>query len=533
MTGKGRSYRSTRKALRSPGRPPVARRAHRRKFRSAIAVGRSSEDAASDAGVSSPVGARWFRQAGGMPPSQVAPSAEPASGRYLSFAEREEIALRRVQGHGVREIARRLGRAESTLSRELRRNAATRSGCFAYRATTAQWHADRAAGRPKPAKLTTTERWRAYGQERRAGRAATGSTMGPRPERGADRASTAARLAHDKPMRVSHEAIYQSLDIQGRGAPTRPLTTCLRSGRALRMPRSRPSGRGTSVVTPEVRISERPADVADRAGRGDREGDPIIGLDRSAIGTLVERTTRFTMLLHLPPMPGHGERPRAKNGPALAGRGGEPLADPVGLRALRLRARVVVRAGSAAVSALLRSESPAKPGFEWVSIAVCWETRRSPTLSDRVWTAPAGQGLDRVPAVGRSRPCIRRLICSTVAARPDEVRRRSGPNQWRALGCAPVRTGVPIAVSPSVRHHLTSRLTVSVPAANGRRVLSCRVGPVALAGPDKRPDDPRHPVGERDRDDLHGLFLQHAPEPVVPGPAAPPRADLRHGAEVE
>ena len=86
----------------------------------------------------------------------------------------------------------------------------------------------------------------------------------------------------------------------------------------------------------------------------------------------------------------------------------------------------------------------------------------------------------------------------------------------RALEALRSELGVPIAVSPSVRHHLTSRLTVSVPAANGRRVLSCRVDPVALAGPDKRPDDPRHPVGERDRDDFHRLFLQHAPEPVRP-----------------
>ena len=103
-------------------------------------------------------GTRWFREAGGMPPSHLAPSAKPPSGRYLSFAEREEIALLRVQGHGVREIARRLGRAPSTLSRELRRNAATRGGGLEYRATTAQWHADRAARRPKPAKLAVNAR---------------------------------------------------------------------------------------------------------------------------------------------------------------------------------------------------------------------------------------------------------------------------------------------------------------------------------------------------------------------------------------
>ena len=101
------------------------------------------------------VGARWFRRADGMPPSHLAPSAKPWSGRNLTYAEREEIAILRAQRHGVREIARRLERAPATISRELRRNAATRSGGLAYRAMTAQWHADRSARRPKPAKLAS------------------------------------------------------------------------------------------------------------------------------------------------------------------------------------------------------------------------------------------------------------------------------------------------------------------------------------------------------------------------------------------
>ncbi len=120
-------------------------------------------------GVSPAVGTRWFRDAGGIPPATLAPSSTPLSGRYLSFAEREEIAVCRAQGLGVREIARRLGRAPSTISRESRRNAATRSGGLEYRATTAQWHAERAARRPKAAKLATNAVLRAYVQDRLAG----------------------------------------------------------------------------------------------------------------------------------------------------------------------------------------------------------------------------------------------------------------------------------------------------------------------------------------------------------------------------
>jgi hypothetical protein len=104
-----------------------------------------------------------------MPPSTLRRSSKPLSARYLSLSEREEIALWRAQGHGVREVARRLGRAASTVSRELRRNAATRSGGLEYRATTAQWHAERAARRPKPAKLVTHPALRAYVQERLSG----------------------------------------------------------------------------------------------------------------------------------------------------------------------------------------------------------------------------------------------------------------------------------------------------------------------------------------------------------------------------
>jgi IS30 family transposase len=286
-----------------------------------------------------------------MAPTHLSVSAKPVSARYLSFQEREEIALMRVQGLGVRHIARTLNRAPSTISRELRRNAATRGGALDYRATTAQWHADRSAERPKPAKLTTNDALRSFVQDRLSGLitradgnavegpsvAWKGRRHGPRQHRRWARAWSPEQISHrlrrdfpdDETMRISHEAIYQALYVQGRGALRRDLTACLRTGRALRMPRARARGRGKSFVTSEIMISERPADAADRAVPGHWEGDLILGLNRSAIGTLVERTTRFTMLLHLPPMPGHGDGPRVKNGPPLAGHGAEAVRDAI------------------------------------------------------------------------------------------------------------------------------------------------------------------------------------------------------------
>jgi IS30 family transposase len=329
----------------------VARREDRRRFWTAIAAGRSSEDAAVEVGVSPAVGVRWFREAGGMPPSTLARSSRPPSGRYLSFAEREEVALWRAQGHGVREVARRLGRAASTVSRELRRNAATRGGALEYRATAAQWHAERAARRPKRAKLAANPALRTYVQDRLAGAvvapggaAVTGPAVSWKGRRHGRRQNRrwgmawspqqiARRLRLDFPgdeaMRISHEAVYQALYVQGRGALRRELTACLRTGRALRVPRARTRGRGQPFVTPEILISQRPAAAEDRAVPGHWEGDLILGLRGSAIGTLVERTTRFTILLHLPPMEGHGAAPREKNGPALAGHGAEAVRDAI------------------------------------------------------------------------------------------------------------------------------------------------------------------------------------------------------------
>ncbi len=306
-------------------------------------------------GVSPAVGARWFREGGGMSPIDLA----PPSGRYLCFAEREEIALLHAQSLGVREIAQQLGRSPATVSRELRRNAATRSGGLEYRATTAQWHADRRAKRPKPAKLAENERLRAYVQARLAG---TVMGAGGKPIRGPDVPSWKGRrhgrradrqwgtcwspeqisqrlridFPHDETMRISHEAIYQALYIQGRGALRRELSACLRTGRALRVPRARTQLRGKNFIGPEVMISQRPAEVGDRAIPGHWEGDLILGLNSSAIGTLVERATRFTMLLHLPPMPGHRVSARAKNGPALAGHGAEAVRDAIAAKVVAL-----------------------------------------------------------------------------------------------------------------------------------------------------------------------------------------------------
>ena len=329
--------------MRSPGRPTAGRREHRYRFWKAIGRGMSSEDAGKAAGVSQAVGTRWFRESGGMPPFNLA----TLSGRYLSFVEREEVALLHSQRFGVREIARRIDRSPSTISRELRRNASTRGE---YRATTAQWHADRKAKRPKLAKLAANDELRRYVQDRLAGVIAapdgtsvpgpkvhwSGRRHGPRQDRrwaaSWSPEQIANRLRVDFPddalMRVSHEAIYQALYVQARGALRRELVACLRTGRALRVPRARTRGRGKNFITSEVMISERPAEAKDRAVPGHWEGDLIIGLRSSAIGTLVERSTRYTLLLRLPRMECHGQ-PRVKNGPALAGHGAEAVRDAI------------------------------------------------------------------------------------------------------------------------------------------------------------------------------------------------------------
>lgn len=335
-----------RSPMRSPGRPPPRVEVQRR-FWARIAEGLSSEEAGVECGASGPVGSRWFRESGGMPPIALA----PPSGRYLTFVEREEIALLKTRGLGVREIARRLDRSPSTISREIRRNAATRGGQLDYRASVAQWKAELAARRPKTAKLAVNDRLRKYVQDRLAGVIEhqdgtpvpgpefrwIGRRHGRRKDRRWARAWSPEQIANrlpvdfpdDQSMRISHEAVYQALYVQGRGALRRELVACLRTGRALRVPRARARSRGKTFVTAELMISERPAEALDRAVPGHWEGDLILGLGSSAIGTLVERNTRFTMLLHLPRMEGHGGGPRAKNGPALAGHGAEAVRDAI------------------------------------------------------------------------------------------------------------------------------------------------------------------------------------------------------------
>jgi IS30 family transposase len=323
----------------SPGRPTVAWREDRVKFWAAIAAGAKTEDAVTAAGVSSPVGFRWFRHAGGVNPCLPA----VVSGRYLSFPEREEIAILKAKGLGVRAIAREIGRDPSTISRELRRNASTRTWKLDYKASIAQWHAERRARRPKVAKLVANDALREYVQDRLAGVVvdADGRAAGPdgpawkgrnKPHRkdrrwvqGWSPEQISQRLRVDFPdneaMRISHEAIYQALYVESRGALRRELVACLRTGRALRVPRSRTRQQAWAHVTPDVLISERPAEADDRAVPGHWEGDLVIGLERSAIGTLVERTTRFTMLIHLPREDGYRHKHTVKNGPALAGYG--------------------------------------------------------------------------------------------------------------------------------------------------------------------------------------------------------------------
>jgi IS30 family transposase len=279
------------------GRPPVPVEVQR-SFWVAVAEGVSVVDSGVVAGVSRPTAQRLFARSGGVTPSLRTPRKVPAEGGRLTLAEREDIACFRAQGKGVREIARELGRDPATISRELKRNSGSAATSGRYRASTAQQRADeraRAGGRARPAKLASDLRLRREVQTRLEQRHSP--------------VQIARRLREDFPdepeMWVSHETIYQSLYVQGRGGLKRELTACLRTGRALRRPRRQAQARreqqGQQRIKDMVMISERPAEVADRAVPGHWEGDLILGAaNKTAIGTLVERSTRFVMLLHLP-----------------------------------------------------------------------------------------------------------------------------------------------------------------------------------------------------------------------------------------
>lgn len=257
----------------------------RREFWRGVRAGVGVADAAAAVGVAVSQGYRWVSEAGGVCPRlTVVPAG--ARSRFLSFAEREEIAALRSAGQGVREIAGALGRSPATISRELVRN----SGWTGYRASGAQARADQQARRPKVAKLADNPRLREHVQDQLQQKLSPAQIAGRLP----------MLFPDDLEMRVSHETIYQSLYVQSRGALKRDLTQHLRTGRALRRPRRKDGERQTRIPG-MVNIAQRPAEAEDRAVPGHWEGDLITGAaNKSAIGTLVERSTGFVLLLHLP-----------------------------------------------------------------------------------------------------------------------------------------------------------------------------------------------------------------------------------------
>ena len=273
-------------------RPTIAL-AVARGFWARVDDGLSVVDAARSAGVSRASGQRLFAASGGVKPSWAPPTTSGWPGSRLSLEERHQIAALRQTTHSIRAIAAELGRPPSTISRELARN----GGRGGYSAAAAQAEADSRARergrRASPAKLATNLRLRGEVQKR------LGKNHSP--------AQIARRLRIDFPddpeMWVSHEAIYQAIYIQARGGLKRELATHLRTGRSLRKPRRQAQARQSfGPMKDMVMISERPAEVADRAIPGHWEGDLIMGSkeSNSAIGTLVERVTGFLLLVHLP-----------------------------------------------------------------------------------------------------------------------------------------------------------------------------------------------------------------------------------------
>jgi IS30 family transposase len=254
----------------------------RARFWSARASGATLREAAKAAGVSKTTGHYWLRDSGGRRPR----ARRPRPALRLSLAEREEISRGLAAGLTLTVIAQGMGRSTSTVSREVARNRGPRG----YRAVQADRLAEARARRPKPAKLAVDAVLRAHVEQRLAQR------WSPQ--------QISARLVCDFPnnprMRVSHETIYSSLFVQARGALRGELTACLRTRRVRRRPQRRvlfPPQR----IRDKVMISQRPIEVAERVVAGHWEGDLIVGkANQSYVGTLVERTTRLVVLLHLP-----------------------------------------------------------------------------------------------------------------------------------------------------------------------------------------------------------------------------------------
>ena len=258
-------------------------RAQRQAFWEQVRAGAWAWDAAEAIGVSGGHGQRLFAQCGGVMEPRVR-----TSGRYLSQAEREEIAILRAQRRSIREIGRRIGRPHCTVSRELARNGNRDGG---YRGLSAQRRAEARARRPKPGKLTQNRRLRALVTDRLGTQ-----QWSPR------QISQALRVqfSHDRHMRCCHETIYRSIYVQGRGELRRKLAAHLRTRRTQRKPQHRPERR-RGRLTDTIHISARPAEATDRAVPGHWEGDLLLGkAGGSAIGTLVERSSRFVLLIHLP-----------------------------------------------------------------------------------------------------------------------------------------------------------------------------------------------------------------------------------------
>ncbi|MFD4257683.1 IS30 family transposase [Streptomyces sp. NPDC058534] len=260
----------------------------------------SSTEACRRVGINIRTGKRWRngRNASGKhkaaPPARrtVVPSSGPS--RYLREADRIHIADRLREKASVRQIAAELGRSPSTISREIRRNGMPLRGDasrWAYRPFAAQARADARRPRPKPGKISRNPRLRTFIQDR--------LDLRWSPEQICQALRT--QFPRRPEMHVVHETVYQALYVQGRGELRRELAQALRTGRARRKPRHQAQQRRTRFRDPMVMISERPAEAEDRAVPGHWEGDLIIGKDgASAIGTLVERSTRYVLLLHLP-----------------------------------------------------------------------------------------------------------------------------------------------------------------------------------------------------------------------------------------